>query len=38
MIGDVLLGVFQNYTEGEVDQDWWARFNQYEFYAQDSWR
>jgi hypothetical protein len=38
VIADVLLGNFQNYTEGEVDQDWWARFNQYELYAQDSWR
>jgi outer membrane receptor protein involved in Fe transport len=38
VIGDVLLGNFQNYTEGEVDTSWFARFNQLEFYAQDSWR
>ena len=38
VIGDVLLGNFQNYTEGQVDTAWFARFNQTEFYAQDSWR
>ncbi len=38
VIADVLLGNFQNYTEAESDQEWWARFRQYEFYAQDHWR
>ena len=38
VIGDVLLGNFQNYTEGQVDTAWFARFHQTEFYAQDSWR
>ena len=38
VIADVLLGNFQNYTEGEVDTAWFARMDQLEFYAQDSWR
>jgi len=38
VIADVLLGNFQSYTEGQQDSWWWARFNQWEFYAQDSWR
>ena len=37
-IADVLLGNFQNYTETQNDSVWWARFNQLEFYAQDSWK
>ena len=37
-MADVLLGNFQNYTEPEADSVWWARFSQYEFYAQDSWK
>src|SRR5207249_2150574 len=37
-IADVLLGNFQSYTEPEADTFWWARFNQFEFYAQDRWR
>jgi hypothetical protein len=38
VVADALLGNFQNYTEGEQDQEWRARFWQYEFYAQDNWR
>ncbi len=38
VIADVLLGNFQNYTETEADTFWWARFSQYEFYAQDNWK
>lgn len=38
VVADVLLGNFQNYTEPEADSVWWARFSQYEFYAQDSWK
>ncbi len=38
VIGDVLLGNFQNYTEGQQDTAYFARFNQLEFYAQDNWR
>jgi hypothetical protein len=38
VVADALLGNFQNYTEGETDQQWQARFWQYEFYAQDNWR
>jgi hypothetical protein len=38
VVADALLGNFQNYTEGERDQQWQARFWQYEFYAQDNWR
>ena len=38
VIADALLGNFQSYTETEADTFWWARFSQYEFYAQDSWK
>jgi hypothetical protein len=38
VVADALLGNFQSYTEGETDQQWQARFWQYEFYAQDNWR
>lgn len=38
VVADALLGIFQNYQEGERDQEWRARFWQYEFYAQDNWR
>jgi hypothetical protein len=38
VIADALLGNFQNYTEGQTDQQWQARFWQYEFYGQDNWR
>jgi hypothetical protein len=38
VIADMLLGNFQNYTEGQLDTAWFARMNQLEFYAQDSWR
>ncbi|HYO80905.1 MAG TPA: TonB-dependent receptor [Bryobacteraceae bacterium] len=38
VIADVLLGNFQNYTEGQVDTSWFARYDQFELYAQDSWR
>jgi hypothetical protein len=38
VIADVLLGNFRSYTEGQQDTAWFARFNQLEFYAQDSWR
>ena len=38
VVADALLGTFQNYTEGAQDQEWRARFWQYEFYAQDNWR
>lgn len=38
VIGDVLLGNFLNYTEDSTDPVWWARFSQYEFYGQDSWK
>ena len=38
VVADALLGNFQNYTEGAQDQEWLARFWQYEFYAQDNWR
>src|SRR5437667_425659 len=38
VVADALLGNFQSYTEVEADSFWWARFSQYEFYAQDSWR
>ena len=37
-IADVLLGNYQNYTEGQADTAYFARYNQLEFYAQDSWR
>jgi hypothetical protein len=38
VIADVLLGNFQNYTEGTDDAFYWGRFNQFEFYFQDSWK
>jgi hypothetical protein len=38
VVADALLGTFQNYTEGERDQEWQARFWQHELYAQDNWR
>ena len=38
VVADALLGNFQNYTEGETDQEWRARYWQYELYAQDNWR
>lgn len=38
VIADVLLGNFQNYTEGQLDTAWFARLHQLEFYLQDSWR
>jgi Carboxypeptidase regulatory-like domain/TonB-dependent Receptor Plug Domain len=38
VVADALLGIFQNYTEGAQDQEWRARFWQYELYAQDNWR
>lgn len=38
VVADALLGTFQNYQEGETDQEWRARYWQYEFYAQDNWR
>ncbi len=38
VVADALLGNFQNYTEGNIDQQWQARFWQYEFYGQDNWR
>jgi hypothetical protein len=38
VVADALLGNFQSYTEVEADSFWWARFSQYEFYAQDSWK
>lgn len=38
VIADVLLGNYQNYTEGQADTAYFARYNQLEFYAQDSWR
>jgi hypothetical protein len=38
VIGDVLLGNFQNYTESGADADYWGRFNQVDAYFQDSWK
>jgi len=38
VIGDVLLGNFQNYTESGADADYWGRFNELDIYFQDSWR
>jgi hypothetical protein len=38
VIADVLLGNFQNYTEELQPGKHWTRYNQFEFYAQDSWR
>ena len=37
-VADVLLGNFQSFVETEADTFWWARFNQFEFYAQDKWK
>src|SRR5262245_11139669 len=37
-IADALLGNYQNYTEGQADTAYFARYNQLEFYGQDSWR
>ena len=38
VVGDVLLGNFQNYTESGADADYWGRFNQVDLYFQDSWK
>ncbi len=38
VIADALLGNFQNYTESIADADYWGRFNQIDFYFQDSWK
>jgi hypothetical protein len=38
VIGDVLLGNFQNYTESGADADYWGRFNEIDAYVQDSWK
>ena len=38
VVGDVLLGNFQNYTESGADADYWGRFNQVDAYFQDSWK
>jgi hypothetical protein len=38
VIGDVLLGNFQNYTESGADADYWGRFNEVDVYFQDSWK
>jgi hypothetical protein len=38
VIADALLGNFQNYTESIADADYWGRFNQVDFYFQDSWK
>jgi Carboxypeptidase regulatory-like domain/TonB-dependent Receptor Plug Domain len=38
VIGDVLLGNFQNYTESGADADYWGRFNEVDGYLQDSWK
>ena len=37
-VADTLLGNFQSFVETEADTFWWARFNQFEFYAQDRWK
>lgn len=37
-LADVLLGNFQNYTEAQRPAIYWDRFNQFELYAQDSWK
>ena len=37
-LADVLLGNFQSYTEELRPAVFWTRYNQFEFYAQDSWR
>jgi hypothetical protein len=38
VLADVLLGNFQNYTEGYDDAFYFGRFNQIEAYFQDSWK
>jgi hypothetical protein len=38
VVGDILLGNFQNYTESGADADYWGRFNQVDIYFQDSWK
>src|ERR1051325_5186921 len=38
VIGDALLGNFQNYAESGADADYWGRFNQVDVYFQDSWK
>jgi hypothetical protein len=38
VVGDVLLGNFQNYTESGADADYWGRFNEIDLYFQDSWK
>ena len=38
VIGDALLGNFQNYTESGADADYWGRFNQIDAYFQDNWK
>ena len=38
VVGDVLLGNFQNYTESGADADYWGRFNEVDCYFQDSWK
>ena len=38
VVGDVLLGNFQNYTESGADADYWGRFNEMDVYFQDSWK
>ena len=38
VVGDVLLGNFQNYTESGADADYWGRFNEVDVYFQDSWK
>ena len=38
VVGDVLLGNFQNYTESGADADYWGRFNEVDLYFQDSWK
>src|SRR3954454_7790949 len=38
VVGDVLLGNFQNYTESGADADYWGRFNEVDAYFQDSWK
>ena len=38
VVADILLGNFQNYTEAIGDADYWGRFNQLDFYFQDSWK
>lgn len=37
-LADLLLGNFFSYSEDSADQVNWLRFNQLEFYAQDTWK